>query len=299
MQQSYRLIRNALVDPQEIIISKSDYDDIKSARDVLTSVLVLESNFYISSESYREFVDSWHQYLNRNLTYSIRLENEDFEAQSEIDRRIISFLSCCRLYEDSTPGNCRKITKSRSSVDYVKNLFQSAEKSNFFVRFMSEIRNFSQHRSAPISTAGIGFSRSMDTGKVVIFGSANFTADSMDNRFDPEIREEILQIGSPVDLIEGAKQYFNEVCKIHSEVRSHVSICKDEAVNLMNHWISEWHKKFGVDLSAVEACKFNGDYLDKGCRTIPLKIHWDDYRVFLENKTGLLNHFAMRSIRPI
>ncbi|MDO8877514.1 MAG: hypothetical protein Q8M24_03320 [Pseudolabrys sp.] len=214
----YLICRLALNAPEELPITKSQYESLLTSRNCLTELASLEEKFFAVSESYREVEKVIFDITINDLLYSSVQVPEIYASGALFGRQVASFMSVVRLYLDTIATHAREITCDKIDAAAIKALLSERYDHSFYYRVMEAIRNHAQHRAFPVHSASYGGGwdkeRTENTYRAESFFEANRVID--DNKFKPKIRKEIEMAGGKVDLKACVRQYFSDLCEIHA-----------------------------------------------------------------------------------
>jgi hypothetical protein len=295
----YLLCRLALNAPEEITITKKHYESLLASRDCLTELASLEEKFFAVSESYREVEKVVFDITINDLLYSSVQVPEIYASGALFGRQVASFMSVVRLYLDTIETHTREITGGKVDAAAVKAVLSEQYDRSFYYRVMEAIRNHAQHRAFPMHSASYGGGwdkdRTENTYRAEFFFEAAKVKD--DKKFKTKTREEIEMAGGKVDLKACVRQYFSDLCEIHTEFRKLFAASKAAAEKDIKYWREKWTNESGSpSLIGVGAFKFNGEYIDLNAKRAFIGPQIDEYRESLEAKTALLTDMVCRKI---
>lgn len=299
VEQRYLLFRLALNAPEEIPITKEQYESLLAARYCLTELASFEEKFFAVCESYREVERVVFDITMNELLYSRVQVPEIYASGALFGRQVASLLSVVRLYLDTIETHAREITRGAIDVATVKSVLSDRYDSSFYYRVMEAIRNHAQHRAFPVHSASYGGGwddgRTERTFRAEFFFEADRVKD--EKKFKAKIRKEIDAAGGKVDLKACVRQYFSDLCEVHATFRNLFANSKVVAEVNLKHWRERWVKE-AVDpsLISVGAFRFNGEYMDVDAKRAFIGPQLDEYRNSLEAKTANIRDMVYRKI---
>lgn len=199
-------------------ISKEFFDDLKTARKILSCAFAIEEKWNLVTFNFLELLNEQLRSAARN-TVSRPVNYEDFyEVMTGFTVRLSNFLSTTLLYlhqaNHSLPEELglREIFKEAQTVHY--NI--SPE-----YRFMYALRNYMQHRSVPIhqiSHQNRWTSHSDPNAKMQSWTTLYAFKEQLAE--DKEFKAKVLyEMPDRVDLIHYAKCYVEHLSAIHCQLR--------------------------------------------------------------------------------
>ena len=147
----YVLTRVSIDNKIEIDITRDDFEQIRSASNVLANALTIEEHYEILISIY---LDLERELLNISIETLIKMPtgcNDFFEPRLECNKRIINLLTASRLYLYTLDTLAKEISNYDPDINCrVKKLKSREYDENFEYRFMEALRNHVQHRGLAV-----------------------------------------------------------------------------------------------------------------------------------------------------
>lgn len=282
------ILRKAVINPvPELEISEHNFNELKLARRVLSNACEIEQKYEIVISN---FLDLEKELLHVTLNSTVRrinTYNEFSETFSVLNIRLVNLLTAVRLYLDHIPQHIKNCNLAQ---DKTNNPFKSrcAEEydKHFEYRFMEELRNYVQHRGAPVQSVNPNTRRtSLDENGLMEFSvsiSANKHLLEEDEKFKKKILNEMPQ---SVNLIAASRQYIESISAINEFVRELLAEPTKSArtkIELAHKQYSKICSESLVGLSAQHVKDSNV------IASIPLLLDWDDVRIQLQMRNQKL-----------
>lgn len=295
----YLLRRLAFNAPEELLITREQYESLLTSRNCLTELTSFEEKFFAICENYRKVERVIFDITINELLYSSVQVPEIFANGALFSREVASFLSVVRLYLDTAETHADEITKGKIGATAVKALLSGQYDSSFYYRVMDAIRNHVQHRAFPVHSASYGGGWDKD-GKEKTYRAEFFFEVAQvkdDGKFKASTLEEVEKFGGKINLKACVRQYFSDLCELHIRFRELFSESKIFAERNIKYWREKWESNSASpSLVGVGAFKYNGEYIDNDAQRIFIGPQIDEYRESLEAKTAILTKMVCRKI---
>lgn len=230
---------------QEYEIPEDTYNDLKGAKELLSKVLSSERVFGMLVDNYIELEK---EIFNQALIESLNPEKDSLdEPIYEINRRIINFLTTCRLFSDlSCNLFSREINSGQEACSiYDKNSEQSKrffsrfceERNNQEFRVVTALRNYAQHTDIPfqyltlssgrVESDGIGFWKNTVSAKIDIkelISKYDSLPKKQKNKNDRDSFDELERMGDYIEVIPLLRKCMDSMGRIISEIREIVEV---------------------------------------------------------------------------
>ncbi|MCA0255048.1 MAG: hypothetical protein LCH47_00410 [Proteobacteria bacterium] len=286
-KESYFLARLVIGSRDEIEIEKSEYDNLLRARRVLSEFTSLDEKFFAICENYRDIEEFIFKSALEDAVFGKGSVPDLYGVGAQFGRRIGSFLSSVRLFFDVIGTHVYEISHDIKLKDGAKIKKSKCYDDNFNYRVMEEIRNHSQHRAFPVHLTT--FSRKRDGELDDILFSLDFYLDIyqlFDDKFKKSVRNELEALPGKFNLKRGVRSYFEEICKIHKEVKAELDPFQLNAVNAIEDARLKWSSVFEDNFfTGVAACLLKDGKLVKEFKKIYISRQLDEYREHLHKRT--------------
>jgi hypothetical protein len=280
----------------EIELTAEQYERIKSARHSLNALTAFEEKFFAICEHYREIQRFVFDTILNNMLFGFNDIPNVYQNSANFGRIVLSYLSTARLYIDTSESGARDITHGSVSRESVKSEFSYEYDNCFSYRAMEAIRNFAQHNAFPSSSSFQGGEWNEARDEIQYYCNFHFALSGHDGiaSLKASIRKEIAANGGKFDLVEGTRQHFGALCRIHQNLRTMFAPTRTAAIGELELWRNAWQEKTeqtkNIVLAAIEMS--NDELVDD--TEIYVGREMDSYRESIESKTSHLNNMAKR-----
>lgn len=276
----YFLTKKVIGQVPRVEIDKNFYNDLVSARSVLTNAFEIEEKYEVLIQNYIDFEK---QLLDIALSSMVRTPVEYYDfflARTSVNVRLLNLLTTARLYLDSVhrrAGECcggKKKAKER-----INGFRQEQFENNPEYRFMESLRNYVQHYNLPVDWIQLNNKRtSMDEDWQIEFSTEVATLKSNleeDNDFKKKVLDEL---DERVDLKIAVKSYVESLSAVHNSVREYISDSVLQARSAVESALKIYGEVYDGRLVGLYAGRWKVDEMLDG---IALTLEWDDIRLKL------------------
>ena len=291
---------------QEIIGKRVeiDIDDVKfcelyEAKETLSAAFSLEEKYELLLMN---FLDLEKEVLSNSAEYSLfdqREYSDFFDIRLKINRRVVNFLTSCRLYVDHAKKHIKTcLPQSVTLKDQINHLFNEEFDQHFEYRFCEKLRNHVQHQGLAVHTVTQGGMwinhQRVDTTKVYSLKSELQYSDSFNQKYLSEMPDK-------VELISVFKKYIEVLSHIHAKSRKLIEESVQLSRSTIEKCISDYSNHNDGDVVGLSASHYKSDKNDKQERfnRVPLLLEWDDVRIKLEKKNRQLLKFSHRKVESV
>lgn len=210
----------------QIQISKVTYNHILTASDNLKNITITEEIFDFLMENYFEIEMEMLSISQRNLIFgwgSAEISNE----KSQLNRRMINFLSTARLYLDHAPSRLGDFFGEKSEqIEAFKAVKSNAYDTKLGFRVLEALRNNSQHHGYPIEFVSMKAAWQRDKPKPL----NQYTTDPIidirkleeNTRFKKSVLNELAAHEGPIRLKTLLREYMDGLGDIHEDFRERI-----------------------------------------------------------------------------
>jgi len=296
----YTITKDTLDFNDHIDITETKYFEIKNSANNLIEAVLIEEKFDILIENYFEYEMTLLNSSLHNLLYSL---DKDYlmDARSQITRRIINFLSTCRMYLDHSKHHLSNIYGKESKIFKKFNEKISIEyDSKLSYRIIEAMRNYAQHRGYPIY--GIMLEGKLldgDIKKDRLYSTTPYLIPSEfenDEKFNKSVYEEMKKFSKKIDLKMVVRDYIESLGSIHQKLRE-----------LLKKDIEVWDKsifevvdifkmKFGENITRIGLVIANLDSKGKFKEYVNINKDLSDRREKFELKNRNLKNLKERIV---
>ena len=291
---------------QDIIGKRAeiDIDDVKfcelyEAKEVLSAAFALEEKYELLLMNFLELEK---EVLGNSAEYSLfdqREYSDFFDIRLKINRRVVNFLTSCRLYVDHAKKHIRNcLPETVDLKDQVNHLFNEEFDQYFEYRFCEKLRNHVQHQSLAVHTVTQGGmwknDQRVETTKVYALRSELQHSDSFNKKYLSEMPDK-------VELISVFKKYIELLSNIHSKSRNLIKASVQSARCTIEEVIANYSSHNDGDVIGLSATHYKNAENGKQekLKTVPILLEWDDVRIKLEKKNGQLLKFSHRKVESV
>lgn len=301
-KMEYKITVLALGKHPAIDIDESTFEKIKQARICLNSIIAIEEKYQIL---FNNFIELEKECLNLTTDYMLD-KNSDysgfFDIKLAFNRRLINLLTSTKLYIDQIQPHVRSCLPNKEMLaEEVKALFSMEYDNNFEYRFMEALRNYVQHRSLAVhSTSHGGKWTTLDKSKGLEFTSSFYTLRAeVEN--DSAFKKSVLsEMPEKVDLIYATRVYIESINRIHCAIRDMTCNQVNDSRALIESLTNDYVKTHNTKAVGLYAVASNDNQpIKKSDERISLFLEWDDLRVGLQKKYGLLVNLHKRYVSNI
>ena len=290
------ILRKAVLDAvPEVEIERAEFEDLKSAREILADAFAIEEKYEIVVSN---FLALEKQLLEVAVTSAVRdtlSYGEFFETRSALNICLVNLLTATKLYLDQLPQHIADCVPNNGDVaDTVKRRCSEEYDKNFEYRFMEALRNHVQHRGIPIHSIrqNSHWTSFDEYGRMEfsVYIAAQRDVLESDGKFKKAVLAEMTQ---DVNLLAAARKYIESLSLIHQFVRDLISVSITTARTLIESAHTKYSKVFDGSLIGLAALEVG----EEGVRlSVPLLLEWDDVRLQLQKRNRQLVNMAKRYV---
>ena len=281
-----------------------DIDDVKfcelyEAKETLSAAFSLEEKYELLLMNFLELEK---EVLGNSAEYSLfdqREYSDFFDIRLKINRRVVNFLTSCRLYVDHAKKHIRAcLPESVTLKDQINHLFNEEFDQHFEYRFCEKLRNHVQHQSLAVHTVTQGGmwinDQRVETTRVYSLKSELQNSDSFSKKYLSEMPEK-------VELISVFKKYVEILSNIHNKSRNLIKEPVQLARSTIEESITNYSTQNDGDVIGLSASHYKTDSNSEQdqLKRVPLLLEWDDVRIKLEKKNGPLLKFSHRKVESV
>lgn len=211
-------------------IPESEYEMVKNARNNLFQLMFLEEKFDYITENYFELENEILSIATRMMIFT----NLDYFSMSDernkIGRRIVNFLTVCRMYRDSSSHHLKNIyPDDPKKIKIIEDEKSKQYDSRIGYRAMEEIRNYVQHKGFPIQNMIISYKTVGSEEKTKLSHNAIPMIRLSTLKEDKEIKKDILndlkslEIKGEIDIRLLIRDYVEGISEVHKKIRELLS----------------------------------------------------------------------------
>ncbi len=223
-ENSYRITTWDEQTSHYVTITEADFAAIKTAKSNLLEALFIEEKMDIAIENYLELEN---ELLTSSTRRMVQFDFSYISAQSErnlFSRRIVNLLSTCRGYLDQTRHHISNIYGGDSSVVAEFNAARKEQyDSRLGYRVMEALRNYVQHRGAPLR--GVSYDHRAveftDGSKLRYSTKVLMSVQDLseDRKFSRTVLGELKGMGTEIDLSPFVREYVAGLSVVHQKLR--------------------------------------------------------------------------------
>lgn len=283
----------------EIDIDDVKFCELNEAKETLSAAFSLEEKYELLLMNFLELEK---EVLSNSAEHSLfdqREYSDYFDIRLKINRRVVNFLTSCRLYVDHAKKHIRTcLSHSVTLKNEVNNLFNEEFDQHFEYRFCEKLRNHVQHQSLAVHTVIQGFmwinDQRVETTKVYSLKSELQYSDSFNQKYLSEMPDK-------VELISVFKKYIEILSNIHVKSRKLIKGAVHFSRSTIEEIITNYSSHNDGDVIGLSASHYKSDENGKQdkLKRVPLLLEWDDVRIKLENKNGQLLKFSHRKVESV
>lgn len=277
----YSLRKDVLGKVPEVQITHQLFEELKTAREILTNAFEIEEKYELLTLNYLDFE---RQLLDIALTSMVRRHVEYYDffiARSTVNVRLLNFLTTARLFLDSLQRNvevcCGDKEKAKKKIKEMrKNEFET----NSEYRFMESLRNYVQHFNLPVDWIQYNNRRTSTDEEWRLEFSTEVACMKANLEEDGNFKKKVLdELGDKIDLKVAVKSYTESLSIINSSVREliHTEVCK--ARKTIESALNQYAEVNNGDSFGLCAAKWQGAALVEAA---VLTLEWDDIRIKLQ-----------------
>ncbi|GAB6071143.1 hypothetical protein JCM30760_22400 [Thiomicrorhabdus hydrogeniphila] len=290
-------LESQLINPTpQIELTEEEFNKIKHAKSTLKAALEIEDKYDLIVSAYVDLEKDVLALTTENMV-RWRSSYESFhETRTLVNRRLITILTAARLYLDRLPSKVAKCTDNRAIKSEVESLKSHEYDTNFEYRFIEALRNSVQHSNLPVHSVSHGIKRlDIDTDKDVNQYKSSYMANKSEFVSDGNFKRAVFkELPEKVDLLHSVRVYIACLSNIHIQTRALIKEFSDDARTVIENQITVYGEANEQNTVALEAVKENG--LTK-VESFIVMTDWDDVRLSLIKKNGLLKNLEKRFIR--
>lgn len=156
---SYALTIVALGERPFQVLSDREFEELKTSKQNLLTVLGIEEKFELIIGNYAEYEGELLGLSLRAITDQTFVSTKGMVDMQVFNRRLANLLTATRLYIDQTKHDVKSVFDT-PVLEVIKSRFSEEYDTNIAYRVMEALRNYTQHRALPIQ--GITYALSWD-----------------------------------------------------------------------------------------------------------------------------------------
>lgn len=290
------LVRLVIGSRKFVVLSQSEYDDIKRARDLLLQGLFIEQKFDLLIDDYLEFETEVLEIAARELVRGTRGWTEFQDQRNHMNRRVVNLLSAARLYLDHTRHHLGNIDSTVAGVKSSIELVISAQYDmSLGYRFMEALRNYVQHRGYPIHGVTYGASHTDNGSVYVVTPYVEVPRLEEDGKFKASVLVELKSMQEKIDVRPFVREYIEGLWKIHQAIRDQLQTILDQSDQLVRAAIERYRNEPPVGDAIVGLAAVTREGHTYG-ENVPLFEDLLDYRKSFALKNRNLTNLARRYV---
>ena len=262
----YALWQAVLGRQPKIQLTQQEYSVVVSALQSIYTIVAIEEEWDHLIENYLDLESEIIQSALRDMV-AMKNVRQIYKTRRAISRKISNFLSSCRSYFDRAS---RRLSQLETDIPDLSQKFESARKtaydSSLAYRFMEELRNLAQHRTAPLH--GTMYNSNWLRGEEEEFKALRHSVGiyidlqklkEEDPKFRRSIIEEAKAIGERVPLLNLIRRYLKLLSEVHSTLRTSISEKEKEWSELINSSIEKYKDVNEGKTMGLAAVEFSDD----------------------------------------
>lgn len=207
-----------------IELTEEEFKTIKGARDRLFEVLFLEEKFDFVTENYLEYETEILASAARFMVFRDQDYDWMHKERNVIARRIINLLTACRLYLDHSMHHLHNILGEGTSLEQeILDEKHRLYDEHFGYRVMEALRNYVQHKGAPVHSNSFSAPRveKGDIAEIAFTAIPTVRVSYLedDESFKKRVLEEMRLRGDEHDLRPLVREYVACLSKVHVKIR--------------------------------------------------------------------------------
>ena len=147
----YAIWENLLGGSRQITATEEQYNTIKLARNRLSHLRDVEEKFLLICESYSDFERYLFDVKISDMLFSISDLTSFNDSINSINRKILHFLTCTKLYLDTIESHYEKISQQKNAK-LMKEIKSHTYDNSIDYFIMDNLRNYVQHAYLPINS---------------------------------------------------------------------------------------------------------------------------------------------------
>lgn len=279
-EEKYFLKKKVIGQVPRVEIDQKFYNDLVSARSVLTNAFEIEEKYEVLIQNYIDFEK---QLLDIALSSMVRnpVEYYDFFlARTSVNVRLLNLLTTARLYLDSVHRHAGECCGGKEKAKTEINNYRRAQfESNPEYRFMESLRNYVQHYNMPVDWIQHNNKRtSMDDDWQIEF-STEVASMKSNLEEDADFKKKVLEeLDEKIDLKVAVKSYVESLSAVHNSVREYINDAVVEARGCIESATEMYADVHDGSMIGLYAGCWIGEEMTDG---IVLTLEWDDIRLKL------------------
>lgn len=279
-----------------VVLSQSEYDDIRLARNLLLQGLFIEQKFDLLIDDYLEFETELLEIGARQMIRGGGSWTEFQDQRNHMNRRVVNLLSAARLYLDHTLHHLGNIDSTNAGVkSSIESVISAQYDLSLGYRFMEALRNYVQHRGYPIHGVTYGASRT-DAGSIyVVTPYVEVPRLGEDGKFKASVLGELKLMQEKIDIRPFVREYIEGLWKIHQAIRDQLQTVLDQSDQLVRATIERYRNEQPFEDSIVGLAAVTREGYTYG-ENVPLFEDLLDYRKSFVQKNRNLTNLARRYV---
>lgn len=241
-------------------IDRSRYEEVRDAKKVCLFGVDLEEKLTLLLDNYAEYEVELLRLAEWSLIWPSREFTESMRERMLIDRRLVNFLTACRLYLDQTDNAiCELFGKASPEHASLKKYKNDLHASHWGYRLMEALRDHAQHAGMPLGHLGYSAHMSEDrTYREITVVPVTRSKELAENdHLNPKVRAELREADDALDLRAPAREYVECLVLIHDRVRETVAAAVSDARGTYEAAAAEFSKIDGREVSVVRLVKMS------------------------------------------
>jgi hypothetical protein len=298
----YFLWRAVLGSDTRLPLSVNAYERLERAWTTLTTLLAFEEEWDIVLQNYMELELGFLSSAMHSMVRSWDDTKEYRRARLNFGRLVANLLTSTRSYLDHSPHHLA-VLGSDVSKSFVEKT-NTAYKAEFGYRFMEALRNYAQHRGAPLHGVSWHSQRvERETEESFLQYSVGAWVNVGDLRSDPKFKKTVLSGFSDdesIDVLAMARIYTEKLGEIHAQCREELADGANDAKAALRAALDRYQQETGESRIAISFARSASDRTVDQHQTIPEDvIAWYESLVSSNRQIiNLRNRFVSNELLP-
>jgi hypothetical protein len=291
----YGITLNLLGCTDFIELTEEQFDEIKKAKMYLVDALLIEEKYAYILENYCEYEIELLKATVNEVVFKDLSWDKIVNDIHTINRRIMNYLSACRLYHDQIKHHFHNIYGKHSQQVMSLEAQKSKEyDSNIGYRILEAIRNHSQHYDIPVNAVTYESktidSNSTSKGRNIIIPWILVARLKINKDFKPKVLKELEEMGNKIDIRPFIRSYLESIGNIHRHIRQILNDDIPKWEQLMKYVKERFYECGGTD--PVGLCIFARDKHNNHQENVDIFDDIINRRIVLGSKNNILPNFA-------
>lgn len=226
-------------------LTRSEFDNIKSAKIGLATILQIEEKYNILKENYAEFEKELLDIALSHSMFTPIVWSASMEELYAVNRRLANFLTTARLYLDQVSHDLSTLYGSSTSIPCDFKVMTNLEYDNSIgYRVMEALRNYIQHRKLPLVRIGYPswwYPKPVAAGETDLPGQirhvsvVEFSTKQLreDGGIKAAVLKELEEKGDLLDVRPFVREYMEALTRIHVGLRAKITADADKWTSLI------------------------------------------------------------------